>query len=227
MILFTNDDGIDAPGLAALCQSGESGGDGVVIAPATHQSGVSHRVTVWDESIRVNKRENGAFAVHGTPADCVRLGLTHLLPQTTWVLSGINEGGNLGADLYMSGTVAAAREAAFLGMSAIAVSQYIKKRGPLDWGQASRWTTEVLRDLMGRARIPRTFWNVNLPHLESESAMPEVVFCEPCRQPMPMEYDIDGEHYRYTGVYGNRVSDTGADVEVCFSGKIAVSLIHL
>ncbi len=225
MILLTNDDGIDAPGLVALRESVEGGG--TIVAPATHQSGVSHRVSVWGEPIRVNERAKDAYAVYGTPADCVRVGLTHLAPRTTWVLSGINEGGNLGADLYMSGTVAAAREAAFLGVSAIAVSQYISNRDAIDWAQATRWTAQVLGDLMERARIPRTFWNVNLPHLPSESTLPEVVFCEPCRQPMPVAYDIDGEHYLYTGVYGERARDAGSDVEECFSGKITVSLIHL
>jgi len=68
---------------------------------------------------------------------------------------------------------------------------------------------------------------VNLPQLPSDSPLPEVIFCEPCRQPMPVAYDIDGEHYLYTGVYGERARDEGSDVEECFSGKITVSLIHL
>jgi 5'-nucleotidase len=224
MILYTNDDGIDAPGIAALQQAANSG---VVIAPATEQSGVSHQVTVWDGALKVIERDAYNFAVHGTPADCVRLGVTHLKPETSFVLAGINRGGNLGMDVYLSGTVAAAREAAFHGLPAIAVSQYLKRRGPIDWEQAARYTKVVLEELMGRPQKARTFWNVNLPHLDSGSDMPEMVFCEPCCQPIPLEYKVDGDHYQYAGIYQNRPSDPGADVEICFSDRIAISEISL
>jgi len=224
MILYTNDDGIDAPGIAALQKAAD---DGVVIAPATQQSGVSHQITMWGDSVKVTERDANNFAVHGTPADCVRVGITHLKPEVSFVLSGINQGGNLGMDVYLSGTVAAAREAAFHGLPAIAVSQYLKSWDAVDWDQAARYTKVVLEELMGRPQKPRSFWNVNLPHLESGADMPEMVFCKPCCEPIPLNYVVKDNQYEYRGKYQNRKSDSGADVEVCFGDRISISEISL
>ena len=94
-LLLTNDDGIDAPGLEALLNAARTLGDPVVVAPAGPQSGVSHAVT-WHEGVRIEPRGDKRFAIHGTPADCTRLGLMTLVPDAKWVLSGINHGGNLG-----------------------------------------------------------------------------------------------------------------------------------
>src|SRR5947207_13101797 len=92
-LLLTNDDGIDAPGLEALLNAARTLGDPVVVAPAKPQSGVSHAVT-WHEGVRIEQRGDKRFAIHGTPADCIRLGLLRLVPDAKWVLSGINHGAN-------------------------------------------------------------------------------------------------------------------------------------
>src|SRR2546423_579165 len=104
--LLTNDDGIDAEGLGALLTATRGFGDPVVVAPVGAQSGVSHRVT-WQEGVRIEPRGENRYAIHGTPADCVRLGLLKVAPDAKWILSGINHGANLGADVHYSGTVAA------------------------------------------------------------------------------------------------------------------------
>src|SRR5204862_6181773 len=109
-LLLTNDDGILAPGLQALLETARQLGDPLVVAPVEAQSGCSHRVTT-DGPLSVERREPGRYAIDGTPADCVRVGLHRLAPDSAWVLSGINAGGNLGAAVWHSGTVAAAREA--------------------------------------------------------------------------------------------------------------------
>src|SRR5262249_26291514 len=124
--LLTNDDGVDAPGLKVLFVAAEPLGDAVVVAPAEHHSGCSHQVTTR-QPLRVAEHAARRFAVDGTPADCVRVALHALAPAAEWVLSGINAGGNLGADVYVSGTVAAAREAVLHGRPAVAVSQYLKR----------------------------------------------------------------------------------------------------
>src|SRR5262245_11374774 len=124
--LLTNDDGIDAPGLRALQQAAVALGESVLVAPRDHQSGCSHRVTTGT-GIRLEERAPGEFALDGTPADCVRVGLHLLTRDATWVLSGINQGGNLGADVHVSGTVAAVREAALHGLPGVALSQYHKR----------------------------------------------------------------------------------------------------
>src|SRR6266852_1483028 len=103
-LLVTNDDGIDAPGLKALLSAAQQLGEPVVVAPMDAQSGCSHRVTT-DGLIRIERRLSLGFAVGGTPADCVRVGLHHCVPDTAWVLAGINGGRNLGGDVYHSGTV--------------------------------------------------------------------------------------------------------------------------
>src|SRR6195952_4028724 len=121
--LVTNDDGIDAPGLTALVAAARCCGEPVVVAPSGPQSGVSHAVT-WHEGVRLEPRGQNRFAVHGTPADCTRLGLLHAVPDAKWILSGINHGANLGADVHYSGTVAAVREAVLHGWPGIAVSYY-------------------------------------------------------------------------------------------------------
>src|SRR4051794_8133913 len=95
--LISNDDGIDAPGLQALVTAARTLGDAIVVAPAGPQSGVSHQVT-WEGAVRVEERAEQRFALHGTPADCARIGLLRIAPDANWVLSGINHGGNLGAD---------------------------------------------------------------------------------------------------------------------------------
>ncbi|NEO28396.1 MAG: 5'/3'-nucleotidase SurE, partial [Kamptonema sp. SIO4C4] len=118
VLILTNDDGIEAPGIQALHNAVQ--GDGIIIAPHQQLSGCGHQVTTSD-SFRVEKRTPSHYAVEGTPADCTRVALAQLYPkQINWVLSGINAGGNMGVDVYISGTVAAVREAAFHGIPGIA-----------------------------------------------------------------------------------------------------------
>src|SRR6266480_4226399 len=164
--LVTNDDGIDAAGLAALITAAEKIGDPVVVAPANPQSGVSHAVT-WREGVKIEQHSEKRFAVHGTPADCTRLGLLRVVPDAKWVLSGINHGSNLGADMYYSGTVAAVREAVLHGWPGMAFSQYHKAEMKFDWPRAARWARPILQELLAKPIEPGLFYNVNLPHLES------------------------------------------------------------
>ena len=127
-----------------------------MVAPAGPQSGVSHAVTTVS-SVRVEPRGEGRFAVHGTPADCIRVGLHRLCPDAGLVLSGINHGGNLGADVYYSGTVAAVREAVLHGWPGVALSHYRKRGMEFDWPRAARWAGRVLADLLARPAEPGAF----------------------------------------------------------------------
>ena len=124
-VLITNDDGIHAPGLQALADAvSQLGWDYTIVAPATEQSMCGHRVTTH-QHLKVETPEERRYAVHGTPADCVRLALFALNVKPDLVLSGINAGGNLGQDIVISGTVTAAREAAYHGIRAMALSHYM------------------------------------------------------------------------------------------------------
>lgn len=225
-LLLTNDDGIDAPGLEALHGAAVHLGDPVVVAPVVTLSGCSHRVTT-NEPIRVERRGAGRFAVTGTPADCVRIGLHDIAPDATWILSGINHGGNLGADVWHSGTVAAVREAVLQGLPGIAVSHFRRKGQEYNWQEATRRVVPVLRDLMSRPRLPGVFWNINLPHLEPGDPIPEVVFCPLDPAPLPLSFRREGELFHYDGHYHERPRQRGSDVDVCFRGAIAVTEIAL
>lgn len=223
-IVLTNDDGIDAPGLQALAKAVSS--EGVIVAPQQHLSGCSHQVTT-NSLIHIQQRSATAFGIAGTPADCVRIALSHLCQDVEWVLSGINSGGNLGVDAYISGTVAAVREAAFHRIPGIAVSHYRKPKRPINWEVAAQWTADVIAKLQALPSEPGSFWNVNLPHLEPGSPAPEMVFCQPCTLPLPAQYRVEGESVHYVGDYASRDRTPGTDVDVCFSGCIAITQIQL
>lgn len=223
--LLTNDDGIDAPGLSALRSAVDGLGRLMVVAPVGAQSGCSHTVTTG-QSVRIDDRPLG-FAIHGTPADCVRVGLHHLSPDSTWVLSGVNHGGNLGADVFYSGTVAAVREGALHGRPGIAFSHYMKRHLEYDWPRVSRWVNQVILDLLGRPIEPGSFWNVNVPHLAPDDAEPAIIHCPVDTCPLPLHFEHDAEGLRYAGDYHNRQRNSGSDVDVCFNGNIAVSLMRL
>jgi 5'-nucleotidase len=224
-LILTNDDGIDAPGIRALLKA-VNGKKVIIAAPKDHLSGCGHQVTTT-QPIHVQRRSENEYAIAGTPADCTRISISHICPGVKFVLSGINAGGNMGADVYISGTVAAVREAAFQGIPGIAISHYRKGKRNVDWDVAARWTANVLADLLNRPPEPGTFWNVNLPHLLPGDPDPEVVFCQPCTQPLPVNYRIEGEQFYYVGDYAKRDRTPGSDVDVCFSGKIAVTLLRL
>ncbi len=223
-LILTNDDGIDAPGIKALSQA--LAGEGIIFAPSEHLSGCGHQVTT-NRPIRVEKRSEREYAVDGTPADCTRIAINHLDKEVEWVISGINAGGNLGVDVYISGTVAAVREAAIHGIPGVAISHWIKKPLVIDWEEASRWSAKVLKELFARPLPPGSFWNVNLPHLESKMSDPEVVYCSPSIDPLPVKYRLEGDLYYYFGEYDQRLRSVGTDVDVCFSGNIAVTQIKI
>jgi 5'-nucleotidase len=198
----------------------------VVCAPEINQSATSHSLSLH-RILRVRKVEAGVFAIDGTPADCVRVGLHRLVPDAAWVLAGINCGGNLGADVWHSGTVAAVREAVLHGLPGVALSQYRRRGEAFDWGRAARWVARVLGDLLGRDCPPGTFWNVNLPHPGPDAPEPEVVFCPLDPNPLPLTFRRDGDCYAYCGDYHGRRRHPGSDVDVCFGGNIAVTRLKL
>src|SRR4028118_489215 len=218
-IILTNDDGIDAPGIQALLH--DIYAKTPKVARQALCCGCGHQVTAHSP-IHVERRSEFEYAVGGTPADCVRIALHHVCAKPDLVLSGINAGGNLGVDVYISGTVAAVREAAMHGIPGIAISHRIKRPLEIDWDVATRWTSRVLADLLNREPKSGCFWNVNLPHLAPGSAEPEIVFCRPSTQPLPVVYRMEGEYFYYAGEYGSRDRAAGADVGVGFVGDIVV-----
>jgi 5'-nucleotidase len=167
--VITNDDGIEAPGIRALAEAFRPLGQVTVAAPSGNRSGVSHGVTS-DRVIAVRESERGGqkwFAIDALPATCVRLAVEELLPsKPDLVVSGINRGENLGTVTFYSATVAAAREAAFLGVPAMAIN--LASVGDAGYEAAASVTAAIARAL-GRNGIPRgTFLNVNVPALPTD-----------------------------------------------------------
>lgn len=226
-ILLTNDDGIDAPGLEALAAAALAlGGEVVIAAPAEPHSGCGHRVTTGRPLV-AEQVAAGRFCVQGTPADCVRLALAQLAPDVGLVLSGINAGGNLGADIHHSGTVAAAREAALHGRAAVAASQYHRRGTTIDWARSAAWLEEVLAVLRERPVPAGEFWNVNLPDLAAGVAAPSVVECAVDPSPFALDYRLTDGGWHYGANYHERPRLAGGDVATCFGGAIAVSRLRV
>ncbi|MBU1275021.1 MAG: 5'/3'-nucleotidase SurE [Proteobacteria bacterium] len=166
-LLLTNDDGAYAPGLKALHQALATEHEVWVVAPETEQSAVGHAITLADP-IRVHPltSESGmqGWAVTGTPADCVKLAVRQLLPQPVqMVISGINQGANVGVNLLYSGTVSAATEGAILGLGAISVS--LATHHPADFSLAARVTARLVAAWPGLSVPPGVSLNVNVPAL--------------------------------------------------------------
>lgn len=227
-VLLTNDDGITAPGLQALADAvTQLGWQSTVVAPAFEQSQCGHRVTTH-QHLKVEPQGSQRFAVHGTPADCVRLALFALDVKPDLVLSGINAGGNLGQDIVISGTVAAAREAAYHGIRAMALSHYLIRELKVDWQRTAQWIAEILAETHAKTQPHGTFWNINLPHLPSAHAtLPPRILCTPARSPLNVAYTQNEHGYAYSASYASRPRDPGSDVDVCFGGNVSISLMHI
>lgn len=163
LLLLTNDDGIDAPGLLVFHDFLRlRAWDIVVAAPDREQSGVSQALTLR-RPLKFETLRPGWHAVAGTPADCVNLALFHLLPRfPDLVLSGINRGYNLGEDVYYSGTVAGAMEARILGARALAFSAGYHAAEP-EFSRAAAVAIRVIELVLERGNGPETVLNVNIP----------------------------------------------------------------
>lgn len=172
-ILLTNDDGYQARGLLALYEQLSLDHQVIVVAPETEQSAIGHAITVSEIlRVRVLSLENApfnGFAVRGTPADCVKLGVYELLdapPQL--VVSGINHGANVGVNILYSGTVSAASDAAILGLPAIAFSQQDRKGNHVDFSMAAAYARKLVNAYAGLEVPEGLLLNVNFPCLPQD-----------------------------------------------------------
>jgi 5'-nucleotidase len=163
-ILVTNDDGVRAPGLAALVEALAPLGELTIVAPAENQSGTGHALNLADpiyaETVQIGAHT--ATSLAATPATCVRLALGKLLPAPPdLIVSGVNRGSNFGLNAYISGTVAAAREGAMHGIPSIASSLDI--RGSRNFSPAAAMTAKVVAIVKSGGLPKGVFLNVNVP----------------------------------------------------------------
>lgn len=174
-VLLTNDDGIYAPGLAAMEKQLRGLGDLTVAAPSTEQSGVGHAITfltpLTAKEVFDGDRSRG-WAVDGSPADSVKLGIAEFCPERpSLVVSGINGGLNAGINVLYSGTVAAAIEGAFFGITSIAVS--LEWNDHFNFMRAAEIAIDVISTILATEPPAGSLFNVNIP-TKALSGMPEV-----------------------------------------------------
>src|SRR5688572_432806 len=170
LILLTNDDGIQAPGLVAMYRELVRLGEVHVVAPETVQSAAGHGITLTTPLLTSRVTVENGFtgtAVDGRPADCVKLAVAKILPRAPdLVVSGINSGANVGINVIYSGTVAAAIEAAFLGLPAVAVSLYIRRDVPIDYARTAHFSRLTIERMLEAGLKPGQVASVNVPPLQ-------------------------------------------------------------
>ncbi len=165
-ILVSNDDGVLAPGIRILAQALAKFGEIEVVAPDRNRSGASNSLTLL-QPLRVRQLDNQYHSVDGTPTDCVHMSMTGYFDQSfDMVVSGINEGSNLGDDVLYSGTVAAAIEGGNMGLPAIAVS--LASRHGVHYEAAAQITAQLVQKLQQDPLPGQTILNVNVPDLPLE-----------------------------------------------------------
>jgi 5'/3'-nucleotidase len=237
-VLLTNDDGFEAPGLAALFRAFHGQCRLSVVAPAGECSRVGAASTM-SGPIRVRRVVHDIMGtvdvVEGMPADCVRLGLTELLDEPVdCVIAGINYGANISVvDIAMSGTVAAAREAGILGTPGMAVSQMFRGDEPVDWTSAATITRRLLPQLFRVAVDPAVVWNVNLPVLDNGNEPEGARVVPVSNDHLPMQFSSDGRDlttgrtYEYAGCYEDRTIAPNTDVALAFSREVSITPLRI
>ena len=235
LILLTNDDGIYAPGLAAIEQELRRLGEVVVVAPSTEQSGVGHSITyltplIVKEVFRGEGRAGGdkrwGWAVNGSPADCVKLGIHQFCPRPPdLVISGINSGLNAGINVLYSGTVAAAIEGAFFGITSMAVSLQFDEHVRFD--KAARLARQIVQLILERKGPEPQLYNLNIP-TTALTGTPEV-----CVVPMNVTRYGDGfekrvdpwgrEYYWLIGGPPATMAGHETDLSALAQGKVTIT----
>jgi len=241
-IILTNDDGVGAPGLAALVRAfGDRYGERiVVVAPSGDRSAIGHGTTIHSE-VRVDCLTGDAFgggveayAVGGTPVDCVKLAVQLLVPQpVALVVAGVNNGYNLGTDVFYSGTVSAAVEAAILGLPGLAVST--GRRGDALNRFADAADASVrLSELILRKPLPaRTLLNLNVPAAgQGELPPADICLCRLGERNYKNAYHLArgsgaSRYYVLAGEDLDEPGEPGTDIAAVRCGLISISPIHL
>jgi 5'/3'-nucleotidase len=236
-ILLTNDDGINARGLAVLEAAARKLSDDIwVVAPTEEQSGAGHSLTLT-QPVRLRRHSERRFSVTGTPTDAVMMALAYIMKEARpdLILSGINRGANLAEDVTYSGTVSAAMEGALAGVRSIALSQSYSREGMGDtvpFAAAEEWAERVLAPLADLELPPGTLVNVNFPPLSPQ----DVKGIRVCRQGI-RDYgrlriiertDPRGYDYFWFGL-APVVETPGhsTDLEVVADGYVSVTPLHL
>jgi 5'-nucleotidase len=227
-ILVSNDDGYLAPGIRALAEAMSAIANVTVVAPDSNRSGSSNSLTL-DRPLRVMRSPDGVYSVNGTPSDCVHVALTGILDQRPdLVVSGINQGQNMGDDTLYSGTVAAATEGFLFGIPAIAFSQVHHGWQHLD--AAARVARDIVQRRFDALQTPWLL-NVNIPNLPYESLGP----LTPTRlgkrhpsEPVIRSRDPQGNEIFWIGPPGAALdAGEGTDFHATANGRISITPLRI
>lgn len=235
-ILLTNDDGIEAPGIQELRNVLSELGTIYIVAPDRERSASGHGITIH-KPLRVYPMEYGdccAYAVTGTPADCVKIAVQELLEEPPDILvSGINSGANLGTDVLYSGTVSAAIEGIIAGIPSIAVSLTSTKKG--DYYVSADVTKKIITKIFSYGLPEETILNINVPALDRDKPLKfEITRLGIRKYTDSVEKRFDPRGIEYYWVAGqvvdidcNEDSEIITDINAIRLGKISITPIHL
>ncbi|SFH53619.1 5'/3'-nucleotidase SurE [Planctomicrobium piriforme] len=232
-ILLVNDDGIHAPGLRALHDVLQELGDVKVVAPLVEQSGVGHRITYLHPIMVkevIEEGEHFGWAVDGSPADCVKLGVLEFCNgEPDLIVSGINSGANVGINVLYSGTVAAAIEGAFFGITSIAVS--LGQQTPPDYPAAAIRALHLIRQLLKQNPRKGMLWNINFPATRPEGPRGVKLTAMAVRRhtdTIEKRIDPRGRPYYWSGLDAirNHELDDGTDVKEFLDGYVSITPLH-
>jgi len=229
LILVTNDDGVMAPGIRAVAAALREIGEVVIAAPDRERSAASHSISL-DRPLRVDEIEPGVFSIDGTPVDCAYLALLHLVKRRpALVVSGINNGFNLGSDVFYSGTVAGAVEGALRGVPALAVS--LERRRPQDFSHAATFAATLAAEIIrrGASALPdASLLSVNLPAGPIRGYQVTFLGRRVYRDQVEVRQDLrDRAYYWIGGPEENAVDLPGSDCSAVRSGLASVTPLGL
>ena len=235
LILVTNDDGIDSPGIRALIGSMDTLGEVVVVAPLLEQSGMSHAISVFDPlcarpyHFQEELSHIRALGIMGTPADCIKLALHSLLHRTPdLVVSGINRGANTAVNVLYSGTVSAATESCIQGIDSIAFSLCSKESS--DYGPAAKYAKAIAGEVL-EGHLPRGIvLNVNVPAMPYDSIQGVEVTRlahSKWKEDFIARVDpLDRPYFWYTGNLINMDNDADTDLGAIDRGYVSMTPIQ-
>lgn len=230
-ILLTNDDGIYAPGLAAMEHELRKLGDVTVVAPLTEQSGVGHAITyltpLMARKVFGDDGHHRGWAVEGSPADCVKLAVAELCPsRPTLVVSGMNSGLNAGINVLYSGTVAAAIEGAFFGITSVAVSLGYDD-DDTRFRPAAQLAVPIIEQILAEPDSAKHLYNLNIPHqaLSGEAEVHVVpAATTPWGEDFEQRTDPRGRNYYWaTGLAPDPPSNIETDLSALRAGNITLT----
>jgi 5'/3'-nucleotidase len=228
LILVTNDDGIQAPGLALLAQALDRVGEVWVYAPDREQSAVGHGVSLH-RPLRVTELRDRWFSVDGTPTDCVMLAVRDLLPRRpALVVSGVNPGANLGDDVTYSGTVAGAFEGMLLGVGSLAISDVAYQPQHLE--TAAAFAAVLAKHCLEHGLPPETTLNVNVPDIPYGD-LAGVSITRMGRRDYEDEIvhrqdPRGGTYYWIGGSEPSHVNESGTDFEAIGQNRVSITPLH-